>query len=388
MHAWGLAASDPVSGGALKGHKGDTSVKIAVLDMPGYGHASQGDWGSEIITYLRRRKQLKRVFILLDALHGVKDSDLRMLDLLRKQAISHQVVASKCDRLGKGKPAETALTEALWQMRNAAQPKSRTGGFVGLGEILAAGALGDGRKNDDVRYKTMFGIEEVRYAVLRAAGLEKGKSLQNVIPRLEEKEVTPSLHWKPIIGGGESKVDATEQTSLAAYVPRDFSDASNSGPRSSTKTAAQTDATGAAMTALMEASSAKTARAAPLSPPKALGKPLWYPPRDLICRKGVEPVLPIHKTKVTHAVDTVHRALPELPSSGGRDPAKPYAGTIGYGLRDLYEMTKSKPDRDNKVTGVMTHLVLEGQGPRAHRQRSKLAKVNARQGRPQRRDAS
>lgn len=101
MHAWGLAASDPLTGGALRGHKGDTSMKIAVLDMPGYGHASRGDWGQEIITYLRRRKQLKRVFVLLDALHGVKDSDLRILDLLRKQAISHQVIASKCDRLGK-----------------------------------------------------------------------------------------------------------------------------------------------------------------------------------------------------------------------------------------------------------------------------------------------
>jgi GTP-binding protein len=75
MHAWGLAASDPLTGGALRGHKGDTSIKIAVLDMPGYGHASHGDWGQEIITYLKRRKQLKRVFILLDALHGVKLSE-------------------------------------------------------------------------------------------------------------------------------------------------------------------------------------------------------------------------------------------------------------------------------------------------------------------------
>ena len=388
MHAWGLAASDPLTGGALKGHKGDTSVKIAVLDMPGYGHASQGDWGSEIITYLRRRKQLKRVFILLDALHGVKDSDLRMLDLLRKQAISHQVVASKCDRLGRGKTGQTALTEALWQMRDAAQPKSRAGGPVGLGEILAAGALGDGRKNDDVRYKTMFGIEEVRYAVLRAAGLEDGKSLQDVIPNLEEKESTTSLYWKPLIDRKESEADATERTSSSAYAPLDFPEARNSRPPSSTKTAAQTDATGAAMAALMEASSAKITRAAPPCASEAQGKPPWYPPRNLTRRKGVEPVVPIHQTKVALAVDTVHSSLPKLPSTGGRDPAKPYAGTIGYGLHDLYEMTKSKPDRDNKVKRVMTHLVLEGQGARAHRQRSKLAKVNARQGLPQRRDAS
>src|SRR5271154_3855486 len=54
MHAYGLAASDPATGGALKGSGGDTDVKVAVLDMPGYGYASRADWGEEIMIYFKR----------------------------------------------------------------------------------------------------------------------------------------------------------------------------------------------------------------------------------------------------------------------------------------------------------------------------------------------
>lgn len=147
------------------------SVRVAVLDMPGYGRGSHGDWGEEIITYLTRRKQLKRAFILLDAMHGIKDSDLKMLQLLRKNSISHQIIASKCDRLPPGERRQPALSEALWKMRHIAQPKNRSNGFVALGEILAIAGLGDGRKNDKVDHTAMIGVEAVRYAVLAAAGL-------------------------------------------------------------------------------------------------------------------------------------------------------------------------------------------------------------------------
>ena len=379
MHAWGLAASDPSTGGALKGHKGDTSIKIAVLDMPGYGHASHGDWGNEIITYLVRRKQLKRVFVMLDALHGVKDSDLRMLDLLRSRGISHQVIASKCDRIRKGRVAKTALTEALWKMRNVAQPSSRRGGLVGLGEILAVGALGDGKKNDDVKDKTMIGIEEVRYAVLRAAGLENGKSLQDVIPSIDTKQLSPILPWQPLPGVEKSEVAPIQRTPPPAYAPSDFPEITDHKPPFSKKSPTQVDFTEDVTPALNRATLGTFEplgpSTQPTSLPEPLGKPLCYPP-SVTHQKFVEPVVPLHRDKVSLAVDTVHRTLPKIPVSGAKDPGEPYAGSVGYGLRDLYEMTKNKPDQNAKC--VMTHLVLEGQSMGIHRRRSKPAKMNSR----------
>jgi GTP-binding protein EngB required for normal cell division len=391
MHAWGLAASNPVTGGALRGHKGDTSIKIAVLDMPGYGHASHGDWGQEIITYLRRRNQLKRVFVLLDALHGVKDSDLRILDLLRKQAISHQVIASKCDRLGAGKSAQTALTEALWKMRDAVQPMSRSGGFVGLGEILAVGALGDGRKNDDVTDRTMRGIEEVRYAVLRAAGLESRTLLHNGIVGVQNKQVPHFLDWAPSIGVAENEAVVAKQTSLPTHSRIDVPKAEGDERRPFTETAMQINAT--------EDATMDPKWLAPFEPlvsglpsrdrhpsPGLPEQPHNHPPKELIHKKIVQPVIPIPNTKVTPAIDKAHRAIPNSSSRSTQDldsTHKPYSGAVGYGLRDLYEMTRNKPEGDNKVKRVMTHLVLDGQETEPHRRRSKLAKANTRRQRRQ-----
>jgi GTP-binding protein len=389
MHAWGLAASDPLTGGALRGCKGDTSIKIAVLDMPGYGHASHGDWGQEIITYLRRRKQLKRVFVLFDALHGVKDSDLRILDLLRKQAISHQVIASKCDRLGKGKIAQTALTEALGKMKDAVQPMSRSGGFVGLGEILAVGALGDGRKNDVVTDGTMMGIEEVRYAVLRAAGLESKTSLQNGIPDGENKQLPHFLDWTPSIGVAENEAGVTEQLPPPIYSHIDVPQGQGEELRPSTGTtedATMDPAWPATLEPLVSSPPSRDRHRPPRLPPQRPNQPR----KQLIRKKIVQPVIPIRETKVTLAIDKVHKAIPNLSSGLAHDPTstnKPYSGTVGYGLRDLYEMTRNKPESDNKVKRVMTHLVLEGQAAGPCRRRSKLAKANARRQRRQQRVA-
>jgi hypothetical protein len=371
-------------------------MKIAVLDMPGYGHASHGDWGQEIITYLRRRKQLKRVFVLLDALHGVKDSDLRILDLLRKQAISHQVIASKCDRLGKGKIAQTALTEALWKMRNAVQPMSRSGGFVGLGEILAVGALGDGRKNNDVTDGTMMGIEEVRYAVLKAAGLESKTSLQNGIPGVENKELPRFLDWTPPIGVADNEAVVAEQTPPPTYSHIDVPEAVGDELRPSTGTAMQTNTTEDATVDPKWTATVEPLVSSP--PPRDHNRrpglptqPLNRPRKELIRKEIVQPVIPIHKTKVTLAIDQVHEAIPNLSSRSAQDPAytrKPYSGTVGYGLRDLYEMTRNKPESDNKVKRVMAHVMLEGQAAGPHRRRSKLAKANARRQQRQQRVTS
>ena len=168
MHAWAVSPSDPKTGGAVKGLKGDMETKCAVLDMPGYGHASQDDWGEEIMSYLKNRKQLKRAFVLIDGRHGLKSGDLTMLRLLRKQGISAQVVISKCDKTSKTDSED--LVKKLW---SDIQETVKGPGLGLLGEVLVVGLLGDGRKNDTIHYDNMRGVHEVQWAVLRATGLDE-----------------------------------------------------------------------------------------------------------------------------------------------------------------------------------------------------------------------
>lgn len=159
---------------------------LVIVDMPGYGEGSLSSWGVEIMKYIQSRKQLRRVFVLLDAQHGIKDKDRSLLATLRLTGVSHQVILSKLDKIyipkakeikhfngksvGKLKPKGTlqGLREAMEKLKVDIKPP--VGGGA-LGEILGCSAetVVDGKR---------LGIDHVRYAVLKAAGLEsRGKKL-------------------------------------------------------------------------------------------------------------------------------------------------------------------------------------------------------------------
>ena len=77
---------------------------IAMVDMPGYGYAQapkeQVDaWTKLVFDYLRGRATLKRVFVLIDARHGIKKNDAEVMDLLDKAAVSYQIVLTKADKI-------------------------------------------------------------------------------------------------------------------------------------------------------------------------------------------------------------------------------------------------------------------------------------------------
>ncbi len=88
---------------------------MAIVDMPGYGFAKAPkdqveNWTKLVFTYLRGRATLKRVYLLIDARHGIKDIDNKVLDLLDQAAVSYQIVLTKSDKIKK--PAVEKLIEA------------------------------------------------------------------------------------------------------------------------------------------------------------------------------------------------------------------------------------------------------------------------------------
>ena len=78
--------------------------KIFIADMPGYGYARESkskvaEWNKLIRKYLRGRAQLRRVFVLIDSRHGVKQNDLEIMEMLDEAAVSYQLVYTKMDKL-------------------------------------------------------------------------------------------------------------------------------------------------------------------------------------------------------------------------------------------------------------------------------------------------
>ena len=101
---------------------------LNVVDMPGYGYAAAAKskvaaWTEMIHAYLRGRANLARIYVLVDARHGLKDTDAPMFDALGQVAVSHQIVLTKADAV---KPAELTArigeVEAALAKRPAAFP--------------------------------------------------------------------------------------------------------------------------------------------------------------------------------------------------------------------------------------------------------------------------
>lgn len=98
------------------GHTGaaDDLPEMALVDMPGYGYAQapkdQVDrWTRLVFDYLRGRSRLKRVYLLIDARHGIKKNDEEVMDLLDRAAVSYQLVLTKADKIKS--PAAARLVE-------------------------------------------------------------------------------------------------------------------------------------------------------------------------------------------------------------------------------------------------------------------------------------
>jgi GTP-binding protein len=121
--------------------------RLTLVDMPGYGYAAAGKdkvaaWTSLIHAFLRGRASLARVFVLVDARHGLKPVDGEVLDTLDQAAVSYQIVLTKADELKAGElERRLAETAAAVARRPAAFPEiqptsSRTG--LGVPALRAA----------------------------------------------------------------------------------------------------------------------------------------------------------------------------------------------------------------------------------------------------------
>ncbi|WP_342643171.1 ribosome biogenesis GTP-binding protein YihA/YsxC [Rhodoligotrophos ferricapiens] len=81
--------------------------QLCLVDMPGYGYAQAekslvAQWQSLLRDYLRGRRELKRVFVLVDSRHGLKSADMEMLELLDTAAVVYQLVLTKSDKMKPG----------------------------------------------------------------------------------------------------------------------------------------------------------------------------------------------------------------------------------------------------------------------------------------------
>ena len=151
MHKLARASNEP--GRTREVNFFDLDGQMRLVDLPGYGWAKASkstvkkfqDLGRD---YLRGRVTLKRVYLLIDARHGLKKVDDEALDALDLAAVSYQIVLTKADKIKphEGQKVAEATLKAV-SKRPAAYP-----------EVLLTSA------------EKGTGMPEVRAAIMRATG--------------------------------------------------------------------------------------------------------------------------------------------------------------------------------------------------------------------------
>jgi GTP-binding protein len=127
--------------------EGPQAAGLRLVDMPGYGYAAApktkvASWTALIHKFLLGRASLARVYVLIDARHGLKDVDLEILKTLDRSAVSYQIVLTKADQVKAAElAARIAETDAALAKHPAAFPhvlatSSRSG--AGMAELRAA----------------------------------------------------------------------------------------------------------------------------------------------------------------------------------------------------------------------------------------------------------
>ena len=131
---------------------------LNIVDMPGYGYAAASKakiaaWTSLIQAYLLGRANLARVYVLIDARHGLKPTDDATFKVLGSAAVSYQILLTKADTV---KPSELETTVRQVEAGLAKWPSA----FPNV--VVTSGHDGTG-------------IPQVRAAVARLMAERKGR---------------------------------------------------------------------------------------------------------------------------------------------------------------------------------------------------------------------
>jgi GTP-binding protein len=110
--------------------------KLMLVDLPGYGYAKASrslamEWQTLAFTYMGGRATLARVALLVDSRRGIMSSDLAVMELLDRAAVSYELILTKTDE------QEPAALKAI-QTAVAAEARKHT---AALAETAATSAL-------------------------------------------------------------------------------------------------------------------------------------------------------------------------------------------------------------------------------------------------------
>lgn len=101
----------------------DISTTQRLVDLPGYGYAKvsremKEQWQRNLSEYLRNRKCLQGLVLLMDIRHPLQEFDTTMLNWAAEANMPVHILLTKADKLSRGNAGSTLL-EVKKEMKNA-----------------------------------------------------------------------------------------------------------------------------------------------------------------------------------------------------------------------------------------------------------------------------
>ncbi|RUP50637.1 P-loop containing nucleoside triphosphate hydrolase protein [Jimgerdemannia flammicorona] len=154
-----------------------------MVDLPGYGFAfvseeEKKSWRDLMETYIERRGSLIRIFVIIDARHGLMLPDKSFLKMLDSHSVPFQIVLTKCDLL---KPPDLARRHLL-TTQDAAQYRHAVDDVLMVSSLRGGGVnrmrkkilfLTEHLREDDYYWKIEKEMKEVGRVKGRRGGLDK-----------------------------------------------------------------------------------------------------------------------------------------------------------------------------------------------------------------------
>ncbi|SFG76120.1 GTP-binding protein [Desulfotomaculum arcticum] len=110
-----------------------------LVDLPGYGFAKvparvKAEWGKMVEGYLSQRKQLRGVVQLVDIRHAPTADDLQMYNWLKHYGIPAVVVATKADKISRGRSKQNLAVVRKTMSLNEEDPLLLFSAVTGQGK--------------------------------------------------------------------------------------------------------------------------------------------------------------------------------------------------------------------------------------------------------------
>jgi GTP-binding protein len=136
---------------------GPTPGKVILVDAPGYGERGRREWGELFNQYLKTRAELCRVYILLNAKHGVNEADKLMLQELDEKIQSGsrwtlQAIITKADLVPLNRDTNiSSIKRTIFEHAPTCLPPIVTGSLKST--------------------STALGVDDLRMSVMEACAL-------------------------------------------------------------------------------------------------------------------------------------------------------------------------------------------------------------------------